>query len=123
MHLSSEEATAVDLGLKAMVVDAIDDMKGQNVVVLEVGAMTAETDFMVVATGTSNRHVRSIVDNVVEAAKKAGCVVRGVEGRETNEWVLVDLGDVVAHVMQAEARTFYELERLWEKLDDVETTV
>ncbi len=104
-------------------VDAIDDMKGQNVVVLEVGSLTAETDFMVVATGTSNRHVRSIVDHISEVAKKAGRSVRGIEGRETNEWVLVDLGDVVAHVMQADARTFYELERLWEKLDDVETTV
>ena len=111
------------MDLKALVVDAIDDMKGQNVVVLPVSTMTAETDYMVIATGTSNRHVRSIVDNVVDVAKKAHSSVRGIEGRETNEWVLVDLGDVVAHVMQAQARTFYELERLWEKLDDVETTV
>ena len=85
--------------------------------------MTAETDFMVVVTGTSNRHVRSIVDHIVEVAKNSRCPVRGVEGRETNEWVLVDLGDVVTHVMQAQARSFYELERLWEKLDGVETTV
>lgn len=122
--MSREEASQnAPSALKSLVVDAIDEMKGQNVVVLEVGSLTAETDFMVVVTGTSNRHVRSIVDHVVEVAKKVGLPIRGVEGRETNEWVLVDLGDVVAHVMQAEARTFYELERLWEKLDDVETTV
>lgn len=73
------------------------------------------TDTMVIVGGTSNRHVRAIVDNVLQAAKAHGIKVLGVEGREQNQWVLIDLADVVVHVMRAEARAFYDLERLWEQ--------
>ena len=68
---------------------------------------------MILASGTSNRHVRSLVNRVTEDLKESGVSPLGVEGRETSEWVLVDYGDIVVHVMQAEARSFYDLERLW----------
>ncbi len=71
---------------------------------------------MVLVSGTSNRHVKALVDRVVESARAFGQPALGVEGRETNEWVLVDLGDVVVHVMSREARSFYDLERLWSEL-------
>jgi ribosome-associated protein len=81
-----------------------------------VADLTDITDYMILASGTSNRHVKSLVDRLVEAAKEAAHPPNGVEGRETNEWVLVDLGDVLVHVMQAETRKFYDLERLWQDI-------
>lgn len=103
--------------LRELVLDAARDLKAVDVVALEVSDMTDITDTMVVAGGTSNRHVKAIVDNVLAALKDAGKEVLGVEGRDVGEWVLLDLGDVVLHVMRAEARRFYDLERLWENLD------
>ncbi|MCZ6712087.1 MAG: ribosome silencing factor [Gammaproteobacteria bacterium] len=102
--------------LRDLVVDVLEDRKGRNVVTLDVADLSDFTDFMVIASGTSNRHVKSLVDQVVESAKTQGNGPRGVEGRETYEWVLVDLGDVVVHVMRAETRQFYDLERLWTEL-------
>jgi len=108
--------------LRDLVVDALEDLKGHNIVVLDVRKFTDITDFMVIASGTSNRHVKALVDQVIEAAKAKGNPPLGVEGRETHEWVLVDLGDVLVHVMQAETRDFYDLERLWSQLpSDSET--
>ena len=78
-----------------------------------VSALEDVTDHMIIASGTSNRHVKALVDRVVDTAKEIGQAAQGIEGRETYEWVLLDLGDVIVHVMQAEAREFYELERLW----------
>lgn len=75
--------------------------------------MTTITDYMVIATGTSGRHVSSLVDHLLIRAKQLGIEVLGVEGRSHSDWVLVDLGDVLVHVMQRETRTFYDLERLW----------
>lgn len=102
--------------LHDLVVDALEDRKGRNIVTLDVADVADFTDFMVIASGTSNRHVRSLVDQVVESAKAQGNRPLGVEGRETYEWVLVDLGDVLVHVMQVETREFYDLERLWTEL-------
>lgn len=99
--------------LRDLALTALDDAKGQDILALDVTATSSITDWMVLASGTSNRHVKSLVDRLVEAAKDAGCAPLGVEGRELNEWVLVDLGDVVVHVMQVETRAFYDLERLW----------
>lgn len=100
--------------LVALVEEALDDRKAVNVQTLEVSGLTSITDYMVIAGGTSDRHVRSIADNVVEKAKQAGVEVLGVEGQEYGEWVLVDLTDVVVHIMQARVRDFYKLENLWD---------
>ena len=99
--------------LRDLVVEALDDVKGQDILALDVSGASSVTDWMVIASGTSNRHVRSLVENVTREARQAGAVPIGVEGTDGNEWVLVDLGDVVVHVMQREARGFYDLERLW----------
>ena len=99
--------------LRDHIVSALDEGKGQDIQALDVSKLTSITDFMVLVSGTSNRHVKALVDQAIEAAKKYGEHVRGVEGRENYEWVLVDLGDVLLHVMQKDAREFYELERLW----------
>lgn len=99
--------------LRNLVVEALDDLKGQDLLALDVSGASSFTDWMVLASGTSGRHVKSLVDSVTDAAKAAGVPVVGVEGQADLEWVLVDLGDVVVHVMQSEARQFYDLERLW----------
>jgi ribosome-associated protein len=100
--------------LAKLVVHAIEDIKGLDIKVLDVAALTTITDHMVICTGTSNRHVKSIADNILVKAKAAGHRPIGVEGLDAGEWVLVDLGDVVAHVMQAQTRVFYQLEKLWD---------
>jgi ribosome-associated protein len=102
--------------LRDLVVDALEDLKGRDIVTLPVAHLTDITDYMVIASGTSNRHVKSLVDHLVETTKAVAHPPRGVEGRETNAWVLVDLGDVLVHVMQAETRAFYDLERLWREI-------
>lgn len=99
--------------LQGLVIDALDDLKGQNVLALDVSESSSVTDWMVIASGTSGRHVKSLVDRIIERVKARGVMPLGVEGQATLDWVLVDLGDVVVHVMQQETRTFYDLERLW----------
>jgi ribosome-associated protein len=110
--------------LRDHIVTALEDGKGQDIKALDVAKLTPMTDYMILVSGTSNRHVKSLVDQVIDAAKSCGARVRGVEGRENNEWVLVDLGDVIVHAMQKEAREFYDLERLWVEMPaDSETSV
>ncbi len=99
--------------LRQLVITAIEDLKGEDIVALDVKGKTSVTDLMILASGTSNRHVKSIADNVVTEAKQAGIKPLGVEGEAQAEWVLVDLGDVVVHVMQPHVREFYDLEKLW----------
>lgn len=101
------------LAVKELAQAALDDLKAVNVEVLDVGALTDVMEYLVVASGTSNRHVKSLADNVIVAAKKAGMPPLGVEGQDTGEWVLVDLGGVVVHVMLPATRAFYDIERLW----------
>ena len=93
---------------------ALDDMKAVNVRVMDVHKLTDITDTMVIASGNSDRHVRSIADRVVEFAKKAGFRPTGVEGERDGEWVLVDLQDVIVHIMLPRVREFYRLENLWD---------
>jgi len=99
--------------LKQLVVESLDDLKAINTVILDVTALTDVMDYMVIASGTSNRHVKSLADNVCMEAKKQGMRPLGVEGEGAGEWVLVDFGDVVVHVMLPATRDFYDLERLW----------
>lgn len=99
--------------MKQVVLNALDDMKADNVCVMDVRERTSVTDFMVIASGTSSRHVKSIADNVVDEIKKSGGRPLGIEGGATNDWVLVDLGEIVVHVMLPATRTFYDLERFW----------
>lgn len=96
------------------VTDALEDMKAVNVKVLDVRDVTDVSDCMVLASGNSDRHVRSIADRVVERARAAGFRPIGVEGQRDGEWVLVDLNDVLVHVMLPRVREFYALEELWE---------
>lgn len=99
--------------LKELVVEALDNLKAVNTVVLDVADLTDVMDYLVIASGTSNRHVKSLADNVCLEAKKQGQRALGVEGEDAGEWVLVDFGDVVVHVMLPATRDFYDLERLW----------
>lgn len=105
------------LALKDLAMAAIADRKGVDALALPVASFTDVTDYMVIASGTSNRHVRAIVDHLLQMVKERGIAVLGIEGRERNDWVLVDLADVVVHVMRSQARAFYDLERLWEPLE------
>jgi ribosome-associated protein len=100
--------------LQTVVTAALDDMKAVNIRVLDVRGLTDIADTMVIASGNSDRHVRSIAERVVEKAKQAGFRPLGLEGERDGEWVLVDLQDVVVHVMLPRIREFYGLERLWD---------
>lgn len=99
--------------LKDAIVEALEDVKARNVIALDVRKHTGMTDFMVIATGTSDRHVKALASNVQDELRKQDVRPIGLEGEDTREWVLVDFGDVVLHVMLPEARAFYDLERLW----------
>jgi len=99
--------------LARLVVQSLEDLKAQDVRVLDVTALTSIMDVMVIASGTSNRHVKALSESVLEAAKAAGVQPLGVEGDATSDWILVDLGDVVVHVMLPRTRSFYNLEKLW----------
>jgi ribosome-associated protein len=100
--------------LAQVVLDALADMKAVDVKALDVRGITDITDTMVVASGTSDRHVKSIADRVVQRCKEAGFRPYGIEGERDGEWVLLDLNDVVLHVMLPRVREFYALEKLWE---------
>lgn len=100
--------------LLALAEHALADLKAREVKILDVRQQTSITDYMVVVSGTSDRHVKSIADRLVQSASAAGCPPLGVEGTQTGEWVLVDLADVVVHIMQPKARDFYQLENLWD---------
>jgi ribosome-associated protein len=99
--------------LARVVVSALEEGKAQDLRVLDVRAISAFTDFMIVATGRSDRQVRALADKVVMEAKKAGVTPLGVEGKGQAEWILIDLADVVVHAMQPATRDFYQLEKLW----------
>ena len=99
--------------LRKSVIAALEDLKAKDVREIDVRGKTSIADLLVIASGTSARHVKSIADEVVKFAKKAGVMPLGVEGEREAEWVLVDLGDVIVHVMLPRIREFYGLERLW----------
>lgn len=101
------------LELQQLTVHSLEELKGQDIVVLDVADRTTVTDCMVVVTGTSQRHVKSLANEVVEKSKEAGNRPLGIEGETEGNWILVDLGDVIAHVMTKDSREFYALEKLW----------
>lgn len=105
--------TLAGKALRDFVIDKIDDLKGQDIVAIDVHGKSSITDCMVICTGTSTRHVMSIADHVVQESRAAGMLPLGVEGEAAADWIVVDLGDVMVHVMQEESRRLYELEKLW----------
>jgi ribosome-associated protein len=100
--------------LKTVILAALDDMKALEVKFLDVRGLTDIADFMVIASGTSDRHVRSVAQRVVEKAKEAGFRPHGVEGQQDGDWVLIDLNEMIVHVMLPRVREFYGLEKLWD---------
>jgi ribosome-associated protein len=99
--------------LRDFAVKAVEDMKGQDVVALDIEKLSSIADYMLVVTGTSTRHVKSIADELAKRAKEKGIAIKGLEGTAQAEWILIDLGDVIVHVMQAPVRKLYDLESLW----------
>lgn len=99
--------------LQAFIVDKIDNLKAQDITTLDVKGKSPITDYFVICTGTSSLHVRSIADYLLDQARAAGFDTLGSEGRETGEWIVVDLGETIVHVMQEESRELYQLEKLW----------
>ena len=102
-----------DIELKKIVVDALEDLKGESISCLNVGHLTSVTEYMVIVTGRSSTHINSLADNVINKVKDLNIKVIGVEGRSQSEWVLVDIGGVVVHIMLASVRLLYDLEELW----------
>ena len=109
--------------LKKLILTALEDLKAVDIVELDVKGKTSVTDLLIIASGTSSRHVKSIASNVAVEAKKQGSQALGVEGEDQGEWVLVDLGDIVVHVMQPHVRQFYDLEKLWNFDDSDEASI
>lgn len=108
------KTTAKPQTLAQIAIAALEDVKAQDIKVIDVMKLTSITDTMIICTGTSNRHVKSLADSVIQSAKDNGYRPLGVEGLDQGEWVLVDLGGVVVHAMQVQARAFYQLEKLWD---------
>ena len=108
--------------LLALVTNELDERKAENITTIDVIGKTSFTDYMVIATGTSSRHIKALCNYVSVALKEKGMVPRGIEGAQGSEWVLMDLGDVILHVMTAQTREFYQLEKLWsiENTEDID---
>src|SRR3990167_4294738 len=105
--------------IRDLAINALDDLKGKDIVTMDVRSLTTITDYMIICTGRSTRQVKALADNVAVKAKAQGLKKVHVEGERESEWILVDLADVVVHVMIPTARSFYSLEDLWEPLKDL----
>lgn len=114
MQTSLSEQRMSSGQLSTLVLDVLDESKAQSVRSLDVRHLTTVTDTMIIATGRSNRHVRALAEAVVERCKREGEPPLGREGEAAGEWVLLDLADVVVHVMLPQVREFYDLEKLWD---------
>jgi len=97
----------------ALALSVLDDMKAQRINSIDVSDLTSISDYMIFCTGTSSRHARSIVDKISEKAKRSKHTILGIEGYDSAQWILIDLGAVIVHVMLDEVRTFYKLDDLW----------
>ena len=101
--------------LQNVVINALEDIKGQNILVFDAQPLTSMFDRVIVVSGTSNRQTRALAKNLHDKVKQAGGDITGAEGEETGEWVLVDLGDIIVHIMQPAIRDYYRLEEIWGK--------
>lgn len=109
-----KETPAFDLeAMKLAVIDALEDIKGFDITVMDVRKLTNMTSYMIVASATSSRQAKAMGDNVREKIKEKGYTIRGTEGEKEGEWVLVDLNDIVVHIMVPATRAYYNLEQLW----------
>lgn len=100
--------------LQELVIDALEDFKALDIHQIDVSGQSPLTDLFVIASGSSLRHIKSMAENLIVKAKEAGCQPLGVEGDRQSEWVLVDLNDIIVHLMLPQTRAFYNLEKLWE---------
>lgn len=104
--------------LQQLVFDALNDLKAEKIHEINVEGVASFTDRMIFASGNSNRHVKSIAQSVLDSSKKASVTILGYEGEDVGEWVLIDLGDIVVHIMLPDTREFYDIERLWTEQAD-----
>ena len=112
INVAKSDATYLE-AMKLAVVDAIEDIKGFDITVMDVRKLTSMTSYMIVASATSSRQAKAVADNVREKLKEKGYHIRGTEGEKEGEWVLVDLDDIVVHIMVPTTRAYYNLEQLW----------
>jgi ribosome-associated protein len=112
LNVAKSDATYLE-AMKLAVVDAIEDIKGFDITVMDVRKLTSMTSYMIVASATSSRQAKAVADNVREKLKEKGYNIRGTEGEKEGEWVLVDLDDIVVHIMVPTTRAYYNLEQLW----------
>ncbi|MBL4796185.1 MAG: ribosome silencing factor [Oleispira sp.] len=108
--------------IKKLVISALEDLKAKDITVIDVRGRSSVTDYMILATGTSKKHAQAVCDNASTEAKAKGLQPLGAEGRDSSDWMLLDLGDVIVHVMTEQARHFYDLERLWGEPSDEQST-
>lgn len=112
--MSRQPNTLDTAQLEAIIVDALEDIKAQDITIFDTSTLTDEFDKVIIATASSNRQTRALANNVREKVKEKGGDILSTEGEETGEWVLVDCGDIVVHLMQAPIRAYYNLEELWD---------
>jgi len=110
----SQAAAARSAQLRAVVLSALDDMKAWEIKVLDVRGLTDMADTIVIASGTSDRHIRAVAQKLIEKTKEAGFRAHGIEGQRESDWILIDLNEIVVHVMLPRVREFYGLEKLWD---------
>jgi ribosome-associated protein len=118
MDIRGKQIKMLNVELKELVIEALEDIKGEDIVCLDISELTDISDYMIVVSGASNRQVKALVNNVIEEARSIGVKPLGIEGQEQGEWVLIDLTDVIVHVMLPSVRDFYDLERLWSMSPD-----
>lgn len=111
--ITKKEAVLSINEMHDFIIDKLDDMKAENIVTIDVQGKSSITDYMIICTATSNRHVAAIADKLIASAKEEKLLVLGFEGQQVSDWVVVDLDQIIVHIMQDESRELYELEKLW----------